>query len=123
MDACPTGALVEPFVMRMDRCVAYLTYHAPEPIAPELWNRMGTWIYGCDACQEVCPLNKGRWESIEGAPWLDKAALHLSPEALAGMSEKTYREIVHPLFWYISLDDIKRWHRNAARAVKNSSER
>ena len=122
IDACPTGALVEPFVMRMDRCVAYLTYHAPEPIEPELWDQMGPWIYGCDVCQEVCPINKDRWEPLEEAPWLGDAAPHLSPEALAGMNEKTYREIVHPLFWYIPLDNIKRWHRNALRAVKNPAK-
>jgi epoxyqueuosine reductase len=74
MDACPTGALVEPCVLRMDRCVAYLTYGAAEPVAPELWEKMGPWIYGCDACQEVCPLNRGRWSEAQPLPWLEAAA-------------------------------------------------
>lgn len=120
IDACPTGAIVRPYIMRWDRCVAYLTYRAPEPVAPELWERMGTWIYGCDRCQEVCPLNRGKWEKRDRAPWLEKAAAHLAPEALAEMDEATYREIVRPLFWYISPQDLHRWHANAKRALAAS---
>ena len=65
LEACPTGALAAPRTMRMDRCVAWLTYRAPWPIAPDLWRRMGPWIYGCDACQEACPLNRGAWRENE----------------------------------------------------------
>lgn len=118
IDACPTGALTEPFVMRMDRCVAHLTYKAPEPIAPDLWGKMGKWIYGCDACQEACPLNKEKWESVEETPWLDDVAQYLTPDALSTMSEETYHEIVHPRFWYIPKDNLKRWHLNAKRVLE-----
>jgi epoxyqueuosine reductase len=117
LDACPTGAIVEPFVLRMDRCVAYLTYDAPEPIPAPLRDRMGGWIYGCDICQEVCPLNRGKWQEREAAPWLEEVAHLLTPEALAGMDEETYRNVVHPLFWYIAPDNLARWHRNARRAL------
>lgn len=118
IDACPTGAIVEPFTMRMDRCVAYLTYHAPEPIAPDLWERMGPWIYGCDVCQRVCPLNEGKWEPLERAHWLEAVADKLTPRALAEMDEPTYRRVVHPRFWYIAADDVERWRRNARRALE-----
>jgi len=43
--------------MRMDRCIAYLTYQASLPLERGLEKKMGGWIYGCDACQEVGPLN------------------------------------------------------------------
>lgn len=119
LDACPTNALAEPFIMRLDRCVAYLTYHEPRPIAAELWERMGPWIYGCDACQLACPLNEGKWLSSEPAPWLDAAAEKLTPEALATMDERTYREVVHPMLWYIPEDDVGRWHANARRALEH----
>ncbi len=119
--ACPTGALSEPFVMRMDTCIAYLTYGAPLPVAPELWDRMGPWIYGCDACQEVCPLNRGAWQPQERAEWLDPVASMLTPRALAEMDEKTYRDVVHPLFWYIPPEDAERWRANARRALEHST--
>jgi epoxyqueuosine reductase len=117
MRACPTGAIVEPFVMRMDRCIAYLTYSAPQPIEPRLWERMGPWVYGCDACQEACPLNHGVWEARERASWLDPIAHLLTPAELARMDEETYREVVHPRFWYIPADEPERWRRNARRAL------
>jgi epoxyqueuosine reductase len=121
MDACPTGAIEEALCMRMDRCIAYLTYHAPFPIKQELWDKMGPWIYGCDVCQQVCPLNRGMWEDREEAPWLAAIADLLTPEALATMDAETYRAIVHPLFWYIPEDDLARWHANARRAAQHCS--
>ncbi len=116
--ACPTRALREPFVMRMDLCIAYLTYSAPAPIAADLWRAMGPWIYGCDACQLACPLNRGKWRRREPTPWLEKVRERLRPEALASMDEATYREVVHPLFWYIPETGVERWRRNAARAAE-----
>jgi epoxyqueuosine reductase len=117
LDACPTQALVEPFVMRMDRCVPWLTYSTQEPVAAELWEKMGCWIYGCDVCQDVCPLNRGKWEDREATPWLDSVIEQLTPEALSTMSQETYENIVHPRFWYIPKEDLARWRRNARRAL------
>lgn len=119
--ACPTGAIVGPACVRMEHCVAYLTYAAPWPVPPELWSRMGPWIYGCDACQNACPLNRGRWREDEPAPWLDAVADRLTPHALAAMDETTYREVVRPLFWYIGETDLARWHANARRAIGDLS--
>lgn len=118
IDACPTGALVKPFTMRMDHCIAYLTYEYPEPIPENLWARMGAWVYGCDICQEVCPLNKGAWEPIEKASWLKKVLPFLNPQALARMDKETYRTMAHPYFWYIPMDSLARWHANATRALQ-----
>jgi epoxyqueuosine reductase len=115
--ACPTGALQGPYLMRQDRCTAYLTYEAPEPVAPDLWARMGGWIYGCDVCQQVCPLNKGKWTRDEPTPWLDDVMRWLTPEALARMDQATYERVVHPLFGYIPLDNLARWQANAGRAL------
>jgi len=118
MTGCPTGAIVEPYVMRMDKCVAHLTYNAPHPISAELWSKMGAWIYGCDVCQQVCPLNRGKWCETELAPWLEEVGEQLSCEALATMDAETYQQIVHPRFWYIPAEDSERWRRNARRALQ-----
>ncbi len=119
IDACPTKALVEPFVMRWDLCIAYLTYEAPEPVALQLWEKMGKWIYGCDICEEVCPLNKGKWQALEDASWINDIAPYLQVQSLAEMTQETFEKIIHPRFWYIPLDNLARWHKNAKRALKS----
>lgn len=117
LDACRTCALKEPYVVDMKRCIAYLSYEDPAPIPPELWKKMGPWIYGCDDCQNACPLNHRKWEALEPAPWIQRIADKLTPEALAAMDTETYQKLIYPLFWYISETDLERWHRNARRAL------
>lgn len=122
MDACPTGAIVKPYTVRMDKCIAYLTYGAALPIEEELEKKMGKWIYGCDICQEVCPLNKDKWKGKEKLPSLEEIAHLLTPESLASMDIKTYKDIIHPLFYYIPEEHIERWYRNARRVLELSSK-
>jgi epoxyqueuosine reductase len=59
IDACPTGALLASHRMDARLCISYLTIENRGSIPAHLRERMGAWIFGCDACQEACPFNQG----------------------------------------------------------------
>jgi len=118
--ACPTGALYEPLKMNPLRCIAFHSYYG-EGITPlEMREPMGTWVYGCDRCQEACPRNRP-WmrQELPANEDLESKVMDFDLRTLLSMDQSHYKEKVWPQFFYMSRKRIDRWQMNAARAMGN----
>jgi len=58
IDACPTEAIIKPYVLDSNKCISYLTIELRENIPEEFTGKLQNWIFGCDICQDVCPWNR-----------------------------------------------------------------
>lgn len=93
LDACPTDAIVEPYIVDSAKCISYATIeHRGEQLPAEVASRLEGWLYGCDICQDVCPWNRfekptpdARFEPRLGQTSLD-------PEAVLEMEHPEYVE-------------------------------
>ena len=91
IDACPTRALAAPGVLDATRCISYLTIEQRGPIPDEFTRAVGSHVYGCDVCQEVCPWNQIAPSSSDPA-WQPRSVWRdASVSALAAMSDEELR--------------------------------
>jgi epoxyqueuosine reductase len=90
IDACPTEAIVAPYVVDGSRCISYLTIELKNEIPTEFQGKLDNWMFGCDVCQQVCPWNRFSVPHQESAfePQLD----------LLGMNKQDWEEITEEVF-------------------------
>ncbi len=95
LDACPTGALVEPYQMDATRCISYLTIEHRGAIGEELMGGMGRQVFGCDICQDVCPWNRKAPIGVDEDSDLGPRRELINPELdwLAGLKEADFERL------------------------------
>jgi len=123
IDVCPTRALEGPMMMNYGDCIARLTYRISSLPPLGLRAKMGTWIYGCDLCQDVCPLNKNRWDEEGEFPGLDEFSKILTLKNLSEMDDDSFIRTIYPKLWYIEKDQLWLWRCNILRAMANSKNK
>jgi len=93
LDACPTDAFPEPYVLDATRCISYLTIEHRDVAHESLRTEIGNWVFGCDICQEVCPWNR-RAPLTNDPDFQPIAALErLSLIRLFELDDATFREL------------------------------
>lgn len=90
LDACPTQAIVAPYVVDGSKCISYFTIELKDNIPTEFKGKFEDWIFGCDVCQDVCPWN--RFSKAHQEPLFNP-----NPEML-GWSKKDWEEITSETF-------------------------
>jgi epoxyqueuosine reductase len=132
LDACPTGALYEPFRLNPRRCLpfnAWMTskkwgFGITDSIPREMRPLMAQRVHGCDACQEACPRNKKTLAANANRPHdalLDLLVGELTLDQLLHMPEGYYESRVRPVM-YNYIRDLRFFQRNAAVAIGNTHD-
>jgi epoxyqueuosine reductase len=92
LEACPTGALVAPYVLDARRCISYLTIEVKGALPEDRREGLGRHVFGCDICQDVCPWNRKRRHRGGSAFEPREGALAPDLGALAVLDEVAFRE-------------------------------
>jgi len=121
--ACPTRALKGNGTIDPRKCISYLTYFGDGLTPKELREPMGTYIYGCDRCQNVCPRNNA-WLAAD-LPVNEKVAAKADAfnlSLLLHMDKPYFEARIWPHMFYMSSEDLWRWKMNVSRAMGNTRD-
>ena len=123
IEACPTHTLSAPYTMSMVRCVTFQTSLSPNAgmgvPSFEMAEQIGGRLYGCDACQDACPFNKGKWTGGEEFPGLAALAPSMRPENIMAAGYDEIQRMLAPKYWYIKPEDLWKWKLNALTVMMN----
>ncbi len=101
IDACPTEAIIAPYLLDAKKCISYLTIELKEEIPTEFKGKMDNWMFGCDICQDVCPWNKFSVLHNENS--------FNPPQELIALKAKDWQEITEDVFKKVFKDSaVKR---------------
>jgi len=118
---CPTKSLNDHFSMNKSACVSNLTTFEGFDLLNNPHNfETGNWIYGCDACQDICPFNNKKWIEEEDFPNLNELSKYISLENIIKMDYDWLEKILSKKFFYIPKEKIYKWKINALNAIINN---
>jgi len=121
MAACPTKSLSDPYTMLPTACISFLTTFGGRNLPQKpLRKNFEDCIYGCDICQDACPMNRGKWRGKEEFPNLSGLAPELTPENILNMTEDFYVEKVQPKFFYLSPEELWKWKVDVLNYMRNN---
>lgn len=117
IDACPTGAITDSYVLNAGKCISYLTIENKQEISAEFEGKLDNWVFGCDICQDVCPWNN-KFAQENGHPeFSEKTNVEFELEELINLNEQDFRnKFRHSPLKRAKLNGIKR---NAEFLKKN----
>jgi epoxyqueuosine reductase len=121
LDACPTQAFVEPYVMDARKCISYLTIELRGSIPEEFRELMGNYVFGCDICQDVCPWNRKAPATTEPEFQPRPGLVNPALDWLAEMQSAEFREVFRGS--PIRRTKLSGIRRNAVIAMGNSGNR
>ena len=93
IDACPTDAIVQPYLVDGSKCISYFTIELKENTPPEMKNKFQDWAFGCDICQDVCPWNRFSKPHNEPHFMPNPEALNLTRKDWEEMTEEVFRKL------------------------------
>jgi epoxyqueuosine reductase len=93
IDACPTDAIVEPYVVDGSKCISYFTIELKNEIPNDVKGKFENWVFGCDICQDVCPWN--RFSKPHNEPRFEPSLslLEMTKKDFENLTEETFKKV------------------------------